>query len=257
MASAGAIYDPQSFQRCTLSGLSTMKGRLVKLGELKRGLETSMREVDGARTQMEVASAVLFGLKLVKASCDAFIGIGGELGGRPLKVVSGVYKAATPFAENTGKLIGGQRVGAGDWVKAATGGISAATGIVKGGPIADLVELKKIQSDIIVDAVNGDTKSVLKGVFVDYLGKVTTMSFEYLGREATAKYVNVGREIAETGYKLAEAYEEYRGNSDTTMYDGSKRLFQSQLFKAQRQIDNLQSWVTSCEAQLSAQPRLP
>ena len=254
MTSAGAIYDMQSFQRCTLSGLSTMKGKLVKLQELRRGFETSVREVDAARNQMEVASALLFGLKLVKASCDAVISIGGELGGPQLKALSAGYEGLNPFAENAGKLAAGQRVGAGDWVKAATSGANAVAGRFTNGAITDVIELQKIKSDIVVDAVNGDVESVLKGVFVDYLGKITTMSLQYVGRETAAKYVNVGKEIAETGYAMAKAYEEFRQNSDTSSFEGNKRFFQSQLFKVQRQIDTLQLLIARCEAELRPRP---
>lgn len=253
MTSAGAIYDPQTFQRCTLAGLSTMRGQLIHLRQLRRGYEISATEVQGAQNQMELASAVVFGLQLIKATIDATIGIAGELGGPRFKMISAAYDGLTPLAEMTGKAVAGQPVTISDVAKATVRGITAATSVYKPGIAADVVELHMIPSEIVIDALRKDKDGVLKGVFLDYLGKLTVMSLEHVGRPAAARYVGVAKEIADAGYTIAKSYEEYQQNRDPAYYTEQKRTWQVILLNVQTKIDALELAINRCASELTQQ----
>jgi hypothetical protein len=262
MAASGFLDDRKSVQACSLAGVATMKGKIVTLIGLQGMIQQQINEAGEARSHGELIRWALFGLRVTKASCDATISIVAEVmgavpvvGGK-VKAISAVYSGATPMAENLGKVIAGQQVGAGGWIKAGTAGARAAMKTtMPEGTMRDLVELQTFKSDIVVDAFSQDEHGLLKDVY-KYNEKVGLMAAKAAGWKTGAKVYNVGKQVVTVGKAYADAYSELKSNDQSAMWKGTMRNLRLTLSRLDGQILVLRQRVTTCEAELAAKGRL-
>lgn len=252
----GFITDQQAAQTCSLAGLATMKGKMVKLQQLQAALVQHMREAEEAKDHSNVVRYALFGLRIVKASCDAAIGITGAALEGPFGKLSAAYSGATPFAENIGKTIAGEKVGAAGWVKAANSAGSAMLeksgldGVAKGA-----AELQFIKSDIVVDAFAQNEEDLLKDT-ARYAEKIALISAEALKKKGLVKFYSISKEVVLVADSYASAYKELKSNDMSATLDASVRGFKLSLARLDRQLVLLGAEISRCDAQLRAQGAL-
>jgi hypothetical protein len=248
---AGAIYDKQAVQSCSLAGITLMKGKLIELRQLQRSIDTNWREAEQARSSAELNNALLLSLKLVKASCDAMIGVLASAAGPQGKVVGAVYGGLDPFAKILGKGIAGDHIQAQEWAKAANAGASAAFAVASpNSPYADVVCLQKIKTDLLVDALAQDEKAVMKDL-QSYGVKLTEMSLKFAGQQTWGRVVSVGKQLVGAGQQYAKAYAEWKQDDLNSTFDGVKRMAKAQHLQVQQQIDALITAISNCEAPIA------
>jgi hypothetical protein len=262
MAGSGFIGDTKAVQACSLKGVATIKGKIVKLMSLQGMVRQQINDAGEARSHGELIRWALFGLRVTKASCDATISIVAEVVGEvpvvggKVKAISAIYSGATPMAENLGKAMAGQPIGAGGWIKAGTAGARAAINTtMPEGAMRDVVELQTFKSDIVVDAFSQDEQGLLKDVY-SYNEKVALMGASAAGWKAAAKVYNVGKEVVTVGKAYADAYSELKANDQSAMWDGTIRNLRLTLSRLDGQILVLRRQVTACEAELMAKGSL-
>lgn len=249
---AGAIYDPQARQSCSLAGITLMRGRLFKLQQLQRSIEANWREAEQARSAAELNNAVLLSLKLVKASCDAVIGILASAAGPKGEVVGAVYDGLDPFASMAGKMMAGEKVGGADWAKAINAAGSSALGASgRVGQYGDLVSLQKIKTDIVVDAVAQDEKEVLRDL-QNYGAKLTEMSVTFAGKQTWGRVVSVGNQLVSAAQNFGKAFQEWKQDDMNGTFEATKRQAKAQHLQVQQQIDAVVKAIALCEAKLAA-----
>ena len=249
---ASAIYDPQARQSCSLAGVSMMKGKLVQLQDLQKIIENNIVEADKAETEGDLIRAMLFSLRVIKATCDATIGILVNFAPAGGKVVGAVYGGAEPFATNLGKLTAGQNVSGAEWAKAVNAGaMNAVKGANPDSIVGDLASLQKFKNDIIIDAVNQDEKAILKDL-TGYGIELTKMTVKYAGAKTWAKVIGIGKQQVTAGQKFAEAYQELKDGDISGQMQGAKRMAKAQLLRVQQQIGALSQAIADCELTLSS-----
>src|SRR5882762_8001143 len=74
----GPVRDRAAAQICTLAGISFSREKLIKLTELKRCIELSLRELDQEARRDAILNKSIVLLRFTKATCDAFIGLAAE-----------------------------------------------------------------------------------------------------------------------------------------------------------------------------------
>ena len=261
---AGAIYDEQARQSCSLAGITLMKGKITRLQQLQRSIEANWREAEQARSSAELNNAILLSLKLVKASCDAFIGIAGSMAGPKGEVIDKIYGAADPFATIAGKMIAGDKVNGSEWAKAANTGVSSALG-AKFDKFSDVIDLQKVKTDLVVDAIAQDEKSLLEDM-QNYGTKVAEMTAKHadsvresaaraagktVAKAAWGRFVAVGKNLITAGQKFATAYEEWKQDDMNATLEGIKRQAKAHHLRVQQQIDALTQAIGDCELSLA------
>ena len=248
---AGAIYDQKALQTCSLAGITLMRGKVIHLQQLQKSIEVNWREAEQARSAAELNNAILLSLKLVKASCDAVIGVLAEAAGPQGKSVAAVYGGVDPFATIAGKMIAGEKVNGTEWAKAANAGASNAFAVAApNSPYKDLVGMQKIKTDIVVDAVAQDEKAIMKDL-QNYGFKLTEMSVKFAGQKAWGRVVNIGKQLIGTGQKFAKAYSEWKQDDMSATLEGTKRMAKAQHLQVQQQIDALVQAIANCEVSLA------
>jgi hypothetical protein len=256
---AGAIYDTQAVQSCNLAGIALMKGKIVKLQQLQQSIEANWRECEKARSAAELNNAVLLSLKLVKASCDSFLGIAEDItSGTPIgiaaKRINAAYNGVDQFATIAGKKIAGEKVGGAEWTKASNAAASNAFKfVVPQHELDDLVSLQKIKTDIIVDAVAQDEKSIAKDMqsYGWKLGEMTAKAIDkgidQASKKVWGRFVKVGKQLVGASQKMWKAYEDWKHDDMNASLEGIKRSFKAQHMHVQQQIDALVKAIADCE----------
>ena len=239
-----------------MAGLATMKGRMIKLTQLRAALDQHVREAEEAKDNSNVIRYALFGLRIVKASCDAAIGITGAALEGPFATLSAAYSGATPFAENIGMTIAGEHVGAAGWVKA---GNAAGTALLEKsgleGVAKGAAELQFIKSDIVVDAFEQNEDDLLKDT-ARYAEKVALIALEAAKKKGAAKFYAISKEVVLVASSYASAYKELKSNDMSATLDASVRGFKLSLARLDRQLNLLAAEIVRCDAQLRAQGTL-
>lgn len=251
MAGAGMMTDPGAIRTCSLSGLATMRGKEAELLQIRAAMLANIAEADAVTNQADLARTIIFGLQLTKASCDAVLGIVGALAEGPAKGVATVYFGVSPMAEIAGKTIGGQRVGGAEVAKASTAGLNAAVQMSSAGAdIKAVVDLKRVQSDLIIDAVNSDFDALKKDIYSygEKLGKFTLSALE---KKSVAKVYEVAKQLSKAAMTYAAAYEDFRASDMTEAMEGAKRTFRVRQAMVERQLIVLQHAISQCEGELA------
>lgn len=253
MAGSGMVTDNQTMRTCNLAGLATMKGKETDLLKIRAAMIANIREADGATTYADVMRTALLGLQLTKATCDAALGIAGAVAEGPLKAIATVYAGATPMAEFAGKSMASGTFNKADAIKAANKSALAAVKMSKiSNDMKDVVELKSIQTDIVVDAVNSDFDKIKRDMIA--LGeKMVKMSLNAIKQKSVSKIYDVTKQVYKAGQAYLTAYEEYRSNDMSGAMEGAKRTFRIYQGMIERQLLVLQREVGECETALYKQ----
>ena len=157
-----AITDPGALQVCTLAGVQNARGRRIKLMKVRDLAQQALQESRSAQGQMQTVRAALLILRTIKIGCDAFISIASEFAGPEGEVISGVYSGATVLGEQGGRAMSGQKV---DWGKTAVGVVKAGSAVVVDDKtVSAVVDMKTIEADLVIEAYNGRTDDVIKGI---------------------------------------------------------------------------------------------
>lgn len=250
-SSGPVITDPSVRQSCSLAGISMMRGKLVDLENLQRLIEQNIVEAEEAETKGDLINAALFALRIIKASCDATIGILADFTGPGGKVVDLAYGAADPFASNVGKLSAGQSVSGGDWAKAGNAALMAGLQkTTKNDSLGDFYSLTKIKNDIIIDAAAKDEKAIIEDL-ASYGVELTKMTVKYAGKETWGKVINIGKQLVGAGQKYVEAYKEMKNGDISSQMQGAKRMAKAQILRVQQQIGSLRQALTDCELEMA------
>lgn len=235
-----------------MAGIAIMRGQLVELKRINLALQENMREADAADTEAEIARTILFGLKVTKASCDAFIAILGEVTGPKGKAISAGYSGLQPTAELVGKLSAGAPVRGGDFVKALAAGGNAANKILNPkGQLNDVIELKKIQTDLLVDAINSDYDKLKKDM-MNYGSKLGQMALNAAQQQTYGTVLRVGTKLIQTGQDYLKAYDEFKANDMSATFLAAKKTFELRQRQVQQSITALEQAIASCEKQLGS-----
>lgn len=123
-----------TMQACTPLGLTTAEGKMSDLQKLEDMLMKNIVEVEAAKNNQILAAKALLGLKLVKATCGAFIALAVEatdligMGGKG-KMVGAAYGGASSLADSVGKATAGMDAG---WGNTAANVVVAGVGVVAG-----------------------------------------------------------------------------------------------------------------------------
>lgn len=264
---AGAVFEAQAVQSCSLAAISLMKGKIVRLQQLQRSIEANWRECEKARSTAELNNAVLLSLKLVKASCDAFLGIAeavattGPLAKTPVgaaaKRVNAAYSGLEPLATIAGKRLAGETVAATEWTKAGNAVASNAFKFVAPNhDLDDVVSRQKIKTDLVVDAIAQDEKSISRDMqsYGWKLGEITAKAVDQgisaASKKAWTRFVKVGRHFVGAAQKMWKSYEEWKRDDMNASLEGIKRSFKAQHMHVQQQIDALVRAIDECELTL-------
>lgn len=250
MGAVAHLTEPRAVQTCSLAGIDIMKGRLLRLENLGRAIRLNVADIDAASTRAELIRSGLLGLQLIKASCDAVMSIAGEF--PQFKAVSAGHSALTPSADMLGKGIVARKIAAGDFIRATGAGASAAAGgSVRSGAAKDVIELKKLQTDLVVDAASQVYEALVQDL-AGYGAKLTTMTLVYARRGSVARFVAIGKAMIDGGLAFAKAYKEFRDDDVASALAGAKKSLFAQEADVRRRIEQLKGAITACELELSS-----
>lgn len=252
------ITDPSVRQSCSLAGISMMRGKLVDLDKLQKLIEQNIVEAEEAETKGDLINAALFALRIIKASCDATIGIlATALPGPASKAVAAGYGAAEPFATNVGKLSAGQSVSGKEWAKAGNAALMNGVKMAdKTDTLSDFYSLTKIKNDIIIDAAAQDEKAIIKDL-ANYGIELTKMSVKFAGKKTWGKVISIGKQLVTAGQKYVEAYKEMKDGDISAQLQGAKRMANAQLLRVQQQIGTLRQALSDCELEMAKASAAP
>jgi len=267
---AGICVEPKAVQTCSLANITLMKGKIVTLQQLQRSIEGNWRDCEKARSGAELNNAMLLSLRLVKASCDAVLGVAEALAPKVIekqaKTVVAAYSAADPLATMVGKKFAGETVTGADWAKAATAGAASAAkvyGVRAGGPGGDLIDsaasLQKVNADVVIDAIKQDESAIGKDMnaYVWKLAELTAKMYQTADNletkskaSAFKKFAKISKQVIGTGLNFYKAYKDWKKDDMNASLEGIKKTFEAQHKHVQTQIDALVRTISDCENQL-------
>lgn len=171
--SVGKIVDPiiirqLAMQTCSVDNITIMRSQVMQLNGIRAVTWANIRETETSRSSVSLINNMLFGLQMVKATCDVIMDVAGEF--VPAAAgISTVYSGVQPNAENLGKFAAGQNVRAADLAKGINAGLRATVKQRLGvdAPLADLADLKKVKADLVINATALDEKALVRSL-VDY-----------------------------------------------------------------------------------------
>lgn len=241
-------------QSCTVENITIMRGEVMKLYDLRRMIQANIRETESAKSESNIVNAVLFGLQVVKATCDVVIGVAGEVY-VPAKGIATVYSGVQPSATLLGKGMSGQAISGQDVGKALNAGVTA--GVKKGlgvdSPFQNLVGLNKIKTDLLIDASAQDMDSVYKDVAA-YAVSLSSWAAKEAGAKAAGKVIKVGSEVAKAGVAFYAAYDDWKKNDMDANFDGIIASSKKQLNLISGQISELEKALMKCAGDGSFSP---
>ena len=204
------IIKMASKQTCSVDNITLMRGQLIKFHEIRNLIYANMREAKKAKSDAAFYNNVLFGLQMVKATCDVIINVAGELPGAG-KLVKRVYGAAQPAAELGGKAWAGQTITKADMAKTGNAVIGAGLSHrLNDSPLSDLAASQKLKADVVINATAKDMEGVMfslaeqQAQLADWAIKVAKGP----GGKEAIPLVSAGVDVIKAGYAYKKAYEE-------------------------------------------------
>ncbi len=268
--------------------MSVARERAVTLKNLRDGIHLSISELEKQRNREQVVTKAFLVLRFTKASCDAFIsmaasmaGAAKSLGGKKFDkmadgagIVEKLYGVASSAAENIGTAAAGGKT---NWTKTVTEAVKAggshAVGKATGLSEAEkqgyelLINSAAVKVNVINHAMNEDKKDLVKtassyaydlhtsigDIAAEHMkgkGAAATKSLATFAKIAKAVF-DYNEELGDAATEMADAYAE-----NEQRYASLKRMFIGQARSIAQKIDELNKYVSSCEAEL-APKRLP
>lgn len=258
------VLKQLAMKSCSVDNIRIMRGQVVRLTMIRDMALADMREAERSigntrltdlfngksKSSASLVNNVLFGLQMVKATCDVVIAVAGEWSGAA-KPISTVYSGLTPNAENLGKLAAGDKVGAADFAKGANAGLNTVIKKRLGtdSPVEDLADLNKVKADILINATAYDEKALLASL-VDYGVVLGSWAVKAAGKEGMSKVIKTGDEIRKAGLAYHAAYKEWKDGDMSSNFDAGIKMVRKQVETITRQIQTLESNLAACGAEM-------
>lgn len=235
---------------CSVDNIRIMRGDVVRLTMIRDMALADLRQAERSKNKASLANHVLFGLQMVKATCDVVLGVAGELS-VVAKPISSAYSGLTPNAENLGKLIAGDKVGAADFAKGANAGLNSVIKKKLGmdSPLEDLADLNKVKADILINATAYDEKAVIASLW-DYGVVLGAWMVKAAKNEALGKSIKTADEIRKAGLAYHAAYKEWKDGDVSASFKAGMRIVQKQVETITTQIQKLEKNLAACGADM-------
>ena len=237
-----------STQTCSIDNITLMRGQLIRFHEIRGLIYANMREAKKAKSEAAVYNNVLFGLQMVKATCDVIINVAGELPGAG-KVVKRVYGAAQPVAELGGKAMAGQTITKSELAKTGNAVIGAGLSHRLGdSPFADLAASQKLKADVVINATANDMEEVMFSL-AEHQAQLADWAIKTAkapgGKEAFP-LISAGVDVIKAGYAYKQAYDDWKkGDMDKT-FDAGLAMSQKQLAQISTKIAEVERALRAC-----------
>lgn len=240
------IIKQLGLQSCSVDNIRIMRGQVIRLQGIRAMIWANIREAERSKDSASLVNNVLFGLQMIKATCDVILGVAGEVlpgaaGG------STVYSGITPNAENLGKFAAGQNVGGADLAKGATAGLNAVIKQRLGvdSPLADFADLNKVKADIVINATALDEKALIASL-IDYGVVLSSWTVKAAGKATLGKVIKTGDELRKAGLAYHAAYVEWRDGDMDATFDAGIKMANQQLNTITNQIQTLETHLAMC-----------
>lgn len=244
------IIKQLATQTCSVDNITIMRGQVMRLNGIRAMIWANIREAEQSKSSASLINNVLFGLQMVKATCDIVIGVAGEW----IPAASGVstvYSGIQPNAENLGKLAAGQHVGGADFAK---GGVAGLNALVKkrlgvDSPLTDFADYNKVKADIVINATVLDEKALV-GSLVEYGAVLSSWIAKEAGKAAIGKAIKTTDEIRKAGLAYHAAYKEWKNGDMDATFESGIAMSHRQLTKISAQISALENDLAACGAEM-------
>lgn len=244
------ILKQLALQSCSADNIRIMRGQVIRLEGIRAMIWANIREAERSKDSASLVNNVLFGLQMIKATCDVVLGVAGEV--LPGAAgVSTVYSGITPNAENLGKAIAGQNVGGADLAK---GGVAGLNAVIKkrlgvDSPLTDFADLNKTKADIVINATALDEDALVASL-IEYGVVLSSWSVKAAGKVALGRAIKSGHELSKAGLAYHAAYREWRDGDMDATFDAGIKMAQQQLGKITNQIQTLESQLAQCGGEM-------
>jgi hypothetical protein len=281
-----------TFGTCTALGIGTMRSKLINLHKLEQSIHHDIQQVAKSKSDVEFNANVMLGLKLVKATCDAFIALAAEFTGGKGKQVSAGYTAASAFAGSASQQFAGQEAHWGQTMmtvgvsgmKYIAGKDEARSDMFKKYinnhkkaemsmgkrmyEVTDHAKLKaknmnvasglaaqgQFEAEIMINAINSNEEE-LKQSFIKY-GKSVGEMTAGAASEKAGKLVTIMNELHSYNHELKGAFDQALDDLDTSSLDGAKRTFERQMRRVQALIGKFEAQLTECAKEQQQEVKL-
>ena len=240
------IIKQLATQTCSAGNITIMRGQLIRLSEIRSMLHADIREAEQNQDTAALERHVLFGLQLVKATCDVVVTVAGEFGPPPMKVISTLYSGAQPSAELLGKSISGQSVSMAEWATGLNAGIHAGIKVRLGvdSDMVNLADLNQLKTDIFINAVAGDADGVVQAI-IDRQLLMAGWVADLTTKADVSTVMNSGIAVAKAALAYKAAYDEWKSGDLSD-------VFATGIAVAKRQIDQISGQIAGLERDLAA-----
>lgn len=259
-AGATPIVEPNAVRLCNAAGLWKASRHLATLGELRSGLDISLRELEGERKQAEFVNKALMVARFTRATADAFVVMTAAL----VKVVmpkqvaartdmvSRVYGAASPWADALGNKTAGNQV---DWVD------TAATSARKGAPLMTdskgyelLIRSAAIKVGVVNAAMHQNQSKVIRSTAL-YLVDLNASAAQLAGWGKSAAFLQIAKGAYEYNDKIGKAFDSLIEDDFATasQFNASKATLLRAGRELSSKIAELEQFMVSCQQELDAQ----
>lgn len=266
----GPLTDKDAIRICSAAGIATITERLATFKEIRNSINIAIAEADKAAEDAVKADRYLFAAKMVKAACDGFVGVAGELTGGWGKVVKEAYKGSSSIAGTlTDSYLDGS-LNAGKVAKTtATTAFSTLSGLKEVAKIGKwsnaelLSELNtaakalKVPTQTIISGVSQSDKNLIRTMFVDLAGDIgalsadaaKSMSDSEIGKKAaerTGRFFSAGKEMANAGIAMYDALDAFRKNDSSEGVRSAEQSLKKQLAVVEKKLLDLQYLLDQC-----------
>lgn len=244
------IIKQMAMQTCSADNITIMRGQVMRLYNIRSMLWADIRKAEREKNSAALINNVIFGLQMVKATCDVVIAVAGELVPKAA-IVSNAYSALQGNSENVGTLIAGQQVGMADFAKGFGAGVNS---IVKhrlgtDSPLLDFADLTKVKADIVINAAALEEKELLESV-VDYHITLVAWTTKASGNPAASKLLKSGQEVVKAGMAYHSAYTDWKSSDLNATFDAGIAMSRRQLDQISIQITNVEHALAACGGQI-------
>ncbi len=240
-------------QSCSVDNIRILRGEVMRLEGIRAMIWANIRETERAKGEIfgpALTNHVLFALQMIKAACDVTVAVAGEFVPGAV-VVSSVYSAVSPNAENIGKNIAGQSVSGADYAKGVTSGLNEVIKQRLGGdsPFTETSDLTRIKTDLVINATALDEKAVLANL-IELGVTLGAWSAKAAGKETLGKLIKTADEVRKAGLAYNEAYKDWKANDPDATFDAAIAMFHRQMNPITNQIIAIEGLITACGAEM-------
>ena len=242
------IIKMASTQACSIDNITLMRGKLIKFHEIRNLIYANIRDARMAKGEAAFYNNMLFGLQMVKATCDVIINVAGELPAAG-KVVKRVYGAAQPVAELGGKAWAGQTITTAELARTGNAVIGAGLSHRLGdSPFADLAANQKLKADVVINATARDMEGVMFSL-AEYQAQLADWAIKTaksLGGKESLPLISAGVDVIKAGYAYKQAYDDWKKGDMGETFDAGVAMSQRQLTQISTKIAEVERALNAC-----------